>query len=100
MVKGRWFGGPFLKKIAMQKTVIYFNVDNKKKYVSELSKRYDGKYVQIFTHDIALAKEFDNEVQAKEKISKFINHHDRVFLTENIEVTTSRRQMAGGELED
>jgi len=70
-------------------TIIFFEIQGRKKYVSEMSIRPDNTVVPIYDDDPDEAHQFPNEGEATKKIELFHNVHNRVFKTELIDVTFS-----------
>lgn len=72
-------------------TVIYYEVQNKKKYISELSMRWDDKFLAMYSDDKNDARQFENESEAKIKITRIVNHCNHSFKIEPLEVKVSRK---------
>lgn len=76
-------------------TIIYYEVQGKKKYVSELSMRWDDKFLAMYSDHKENARQFENKDEARVKIDRFVNYNGRTFKTEPAEVKVSRKNPFG-----
>lgn len=75
--------------------VISTIIDDRKKYVTGLSRRsWDNKFlVAGLSPDPDHAQEFFTVDHANQKIDNIVNHHNRVYKAESITIPASRRHV-------
>ena len=64
----------------MEKVVIYTMINDKKNYISETIKLFNGKYTPGYSKDIKEALTFDDAIAANKVINSLRDLHDRKFI--------------------
>lgn len=71
-------------------TIVYYELQGKKMYLSEMSFREDNRILPMWNADKQQAHQFEDEPHARQKICRFVNHHSRTFFTERIIAEVSK----------
>lgn len=74
-------------------TLLYWEYQGNKKYVSEMPKRFDGKLLPIYADKPEEAFPYTNEGHAQQCMDRFHNPNFREFKTMPYETPVSRKKL-------